>query len=90
VPPIYDKSLLYIVSSLCESEPTGPPLVGMQRSGMPPPYTVDSLPTITQYVGGENRMAPTSVSAPTGSSPRQSVTADPKEALTKGVLSSRS
>lgn len=52
VPPIYDKSLLYLVCSLCEGDlEADKPLLGMQRywSGCPP-YNVHTIQAITKFI----------------------------------------
>ena len=52
VPGVYNKSLLYIVSSLCESDPDADqPLVGMQRywAGKPP-YLAPDISAITTLI----------------------------------------
>jgi hypothetical protein len=52
VPFIYDKSLLYIVCSLCEGDPEADkPLLGMRRywSGNPP-YNLHAIQAITKFI----------------------------------------
>ena len=68
VPPIYDKSLLYIVSSLCEYDPnTDKPIVGMQRywSGKRP-YRDGEILALTDVVGARRVWAPSKANAPPG------------------------
>jgi hypothetical protein len=50
--PIYNKSLLYIVSSLCEADPNADkPLVGMQRyTNGTPPYTGSDIRAVLDFI----------------------------------------
>jgi hypothetical protein len=52
-PPVYDKSLLYVVSSLCEDDPNADkPLVGMQRYWKDaPPYCDPEIIAVTKFIG---------------------------------------
>jgi hypothetical protein len=52
-PPVYDKSLLYLVSSLCEDDPNADkPLVGMQRYWKDaPPYCDPEILAVTKFIG---------------------------------------
>jgi hypothetical protein len=52
VPPIYNKSLLYIVSSLCEADPNADkPLVGMQRyTSNSAPYTDPDIRAVLEFI----------------------------------------
>ncbi len=51
VPPVYNKSLLYIVSSLCEADPNADkPLVGMQRYWNGAPYIVTEILAVTAFI----------------------------------------
>ncbi|CAN7373495.1 hypothetical protein [Paraburkholderia hospita] len=68
VPPIYNKSLLYIVSSLCETDPNADkPLVGMQRywSGTAP-YTDSDIRDVLEFVRVRKVWSPTSSDAKPG------------------------
>jgi hypothetical protein len=70
VPPIYDKSLLYIVSSLCENDPNADKsLVGMERywSGMPP-YCDPEIHAVTGFIDKKERSvwSPTKLGAKPG------------------------
>jgi hypothetical protein len=69
VPFIYDKSLLYLVSSLCEGDPDADkPLVGMQRYWSDdPPYDEPMLRTIVDFLTPARSVwAPTSKNANPG------------------------
>lgn len=68
VPLIYNKSLLYIVCSLCEADPEADrPLLGMQRywSGSRP-YDQPYIKAITQLIGSRTVWSPSSKTAPPG------------------------
>jgi hypothetical protein len=70
VPFIYDKSLLYIVSSLCEGDPEADkPLLGMQRywSGLKP-YNQPYIKEITKFINSRTTAvwSPTSGTAKPG------------------------
>lgn len=65
VPPIYDKSLLYIVSSLCEDDQNADkPLVGMQRYWTD--YYDNDIDEIKKFIGKREVWAPTKPNAPPG------------------------
>lgn len=68
VPGIYNKSLLYIVSSLCEQDPEADkPLVGMQRYWSETrPYDQPYIKAMTNFVNSSN--PPRTVWSPSGSS----------------------
>jgi hypothetical protein len=72
VPPIYDKSLLYIVCSLCEGDPNADkPLVGMQRYWFDTcPYKIPEIQEVKEFIepGGMKRTvwAPTKPRAKPG------------------------
>jgi hypothetical protein len=73
IPPIYDKSLLYIVSSLCENDQNADkPLVGMKRywdgywSGMPPYIRDPDIHAVINLIGKREVWAPTKQNAPPG------------------------
>ena len=53
VPPVYDKSLLYLVSSLCDEDPNADKsLVGMQRYWKDaPPYCDQEILAVTEFIG---------------------------------------
>jgi hypothetical protein len=66
VPGIYDKSLLYIVSSLCENDPNADKsLVGMERYWKPP-YSNPEIHAVTKFIGKREVWAPTPPDAPPG------------------------
>lgn len=68
VPFIYNKSLLYIVSSLCEGDPEADkPLLGMQRywSGLKP-YNQPYIKAITKFIDSRSVWSPTSKTAKPG------------------------
>jgi len=69
VPGVYDKSLLYLLSALCESDPEeDKALVGMQRywSGSRP-YNTPDIQTVTAQIGpGARVWSPTDPKAPPG------------------------
>ena len=52
-PPVYDKSLLYLVSSLCDEDPNADKsLVGMQRYWKDvPPYCDQEILAVTKFIG---------------------------------------
>lgn len=69
VPFVYNKSLLYIVSSLCEADPEADrPLVGMQRYwSHARPYNVPYINDIIQFVQATATVwAPSEKNAPAG------------------------
>jgi hypothetical protein len=69
VPGVYDKSLLYLVSGLCEGDSEeDKPLVGMQRywSGTAP-YDTQAIRTVAAQIGSGARVwSPTDPNAPLG------------------------
>ena len=69
VPHVYDKSLLYLHSALCEGDrEADKPLVGMQRywSGKPP-YDVPDLEKVTDAIKTSERVwSPTAMTEPDG------------------------
>jgi hypothetical protein len=68
VPFIYNKSLLYIVSSLCEGDPEADkPLLGMRRywSGLKP-YNQHDIKVITKFIESRRVWSPTSKTAKPG------------------------
>ena len=68
-PPVYDKSLLYLVSSLCEDDPNADkPLVGMQRYWKDaPPYCDPEILAVTNFIGTERSVwSPTKSGAKPG------------------------
>ena len=70
VPGVYDKSLLYLLSALCEFDPEeDKPLIGMQRywSGAPPYDAVPSILAVTGTIPPNARVwSPTHPHAPRG------------------------
>jgi hypothetical protein len=66
---LYNRSILYLVSALCEGDPDADrPLVGMQRywSGAPP-FTTPQVRAVTGFVGpGRSVWSPTPPTAPPG------------------------
>jgi hypothetical protein len=69
VPGIYNKSLLYIVSSLCESDPEADkPLVGMQRYwSRTRPYDQPYINAVTDWVRSSRTVwSPSGKTAPPG------------------------
>ncbi|HXX84585.1 MAG TPA: hypothetical protein VEN29_11435 [Casimicrobiaceae bacterium] len=69
VPGVYDKSLLYLLSALCECDPEADKaLLGMQRywSGTPPYNTPDIRTVTTQIVPSARVWSPTDPLAPAG------------------------
>jgi len=68
VPFIYNKSLLYIVSSLCEDDPDADrPIVGMARYWTSkPPYNEPIINSIATYIDRRTVWSPTTTSAGPG------------------------
>ena len=71
IPPIYDKSLLYIVSSLCENDQNADkPLVGMTHywdgywSGRPPYIRDPDIRAVINLIGKREVWAPTKHAPP--------------------------
>ncbi len=69
IPGLYNKSLLYLVSALCErNSDADEPLVGMQRYWKDnPPYQTPTIRAVTQFLGETRSVwSPTSDSAKPG------------------------